>query len=68
MIKIRRFFWRLYWLLGSPVIGTYTMPRWYNYIRPKRLTLKHNPAIYCWCGFNVSWNKEAFENINTRIR
>ena len=64
MIKIRRFFWRLYWLIGSPVFGTYTGRNWYKYIRPKRLTLKCNPAIYCWFGYNFSWKDKINGNKN----
>jgi len=48
---------KLYRLLGSPVKGVYVI--WYRYIIPRRLTLKKNPAIYCWLGFNFSWDKEV---------
>ena len=44
---------KLYKLIGSPVNGAYV--RWYNYLWPRRITLKCNPAIYCWLGFNFSW-------------
>ena len=26
---------------------------------PRRLTLKHNPAIYTWLGFNFSFDEEV---------
>lgn len=44
----------LYFLIGGPVVGKYG--KWYKYIRPHRLTLKHNPAIYKWMWWNFSWN------------
>ena len=51
----------IYKLIGSPVLGVYTAPKWYKYIIPRRLTGKYDsmgkkqPAIYCWLGFNFSW-------------
>lgn len=47
---------KLYKLVGSPVKGCYVV--WYHYLIPKRLTLKRNPAIYCWLGFNFSWDND----------
>ena len=49
-------FRKLYKLIGSPVNGSYM--KWYRYIIPRRITLKRNPAIYCWLGFNFMWEKD----------
>ena len=48
-------FKKLYEFIGSPVNGKYM--RWYKYLLPRRVTLKSNPAIYCWLGFNFAWPK-----------
>jgi len=32
---------------------------WYNYILPKRLTLKSNPAVYKWLCFAFSWDERV---------
>jgi len=47
---------KLYKLIGSPVNGVYM--KWYKYLLPRRTTLQKNPAIYCWLGFNFSWDKD----------
>ena len=42
--------------LDSPVIGI--CHKWYDYIIPKRLTLKSNPGVYKWLWWNFAWLNE----------
>ena len=53
---------QLYKLIGSPVNGVYM--QWYRYLLPHCITLKRNPKIYCWLGFNFSWNKD--DDLNSK--
>lgn len=48
------------------VRGFHTKRRWWRYWYPKRLTLKSNPAIYCWLGFNFGIDKKI--KYNTRYK
>ena len=43
----------LYKWIGQPVIARHG--KWYKRLIPRRLTGRHNPAIYGWLCFNFSW-------------
>ncbi len=47
----------IYQLLGSPVISCGVS--WYMYKLPRRLTVKPNPAIYCWLWWTFTWDNRA---------
>jgi hypothetical protein len=47
---------KLYKLIGSPG-RSIVIPKWYNYIIPKRITVKSNPPIYKWLWWNFAWLK-----------
>jgi len=55
-MKILSYF---YMLIGSPVRWKLSGKTRRKYIIPKRLTLKGNPAIYCWIGIVFSWDKNV---------
>jgi len=52
--------WRfLVFLLGHPVRSQVAKRAWAHYWRPRRLTLKSNPAVYRWLFWNFSWDSRV---------
>ena len=50
---LMRLMWRFHRFIGSP--RNCKNSKWQYYWRPKRLTLKSNPAIYRWFELTFSW-------------
>lgn len=48
------------------VRGFYTKRRWWRYLYPKRLTIKSDPAVYCWLGFNFGREHTVLLNHNQK--
>lgn len=36
---------------------------WYKYLKPKRLTLKHNPPIYKWLIWYIALDKKEYQEL-----
>ena len=44
----------------------YRHSQWYYYLKPKRLTLSSNPAIYKWLFWTIALNKEEYQKLRLR--
>lgn len=39
---------------------------WYKYLKPKRLTLKHNPPIYKWLIWYIALDKKEYSKLKNK--